>query len=90
MNFSKEKMATLQSLKFGIYLFWMTNETYTIKGLDSCQYLEQGKCWWFATKSEDISSRPGSQAYNSYSDVVRTKRFTSITKKGEANNEDDA
>ena len=66
------------------------NETYTIKGLDSCQYLEQGKCWWFATKSEDISSRPGSQAYNSYSDVVRTKRFTSITKKGEANNEDDA
>ena len=66
------------------------DETYTIKGLDTCQYLEHGKCWWFAGRDEEIAPRPGSQAYNSYTEVIRTKRFTSITKKGESNDEDDA
>jgi len=65
-------------------------ETYQIAGLDSCQYLEHGKCWWFASKEDNITPRPGSQAYTSYADVIRTKRYTSITKKGEGNNEEDA
>ena len=66
------------------------DQVYSINGLDSCQYLEHGKCWWFAIGDQEISPRPGSQAYTSFSEVVRTKRFTSITKKGEANDEDDA
>ena len=31
------------------------------RGLDSCQYLEHGKCWWFASKEDNITPRPGSQ-----------------------------
>ena len=41
-------------------------------------------------KEDNITPRPGSQAYTSYADVIRTKRYTSITKKGEGNNEEDA
>ena len=62
--------------------------TYSISGLETCTYLEMGKCWWFAPRTGEMESRPGDIAYESFKEVTRTKRFTSITKRGEP--EDDA
>ena len=63
-------------------------KTYSISGLETCTYLEMGKCWWFAPRTGEMESRPGDIAYESFKEVTRTKRFTSITKRGEP--EDDA
>ena len=59
------------------------------KGLDSCMYLEYGKCWWFIDKSDEIAPTPGYNLSSSHKDVIRTKRFTSVTKTGDIRNEDE-
>lgn len=61
---------------------------YEINGLDSCTYLQQGKCWWFAPREGTIEARPGDPSYLSHSEVVRSMRYTAVTKqKGETGKE---
>jgi len=62
-----------------------TSRKYEINGLDSCTYLQQGKCWWFAPRKGTIDIRPGDASYLSHSEVVRSMRYTAVTKpKGES------
>lgn len=64
-------------------------DIFSIKGLDTCTYLEMGKCWWFSTRNEAMEPRPGDPGYESFQQTIRTKRFTSITKRGESEDETD-
>ena len=64
------------------------SRTHEISGLDSCTYLQQGKCWWFAPREGSIEKRPGDSSYLSHSEVIRSMRYTSVTKqKGETGKE---
>ena len=67
----------------------LTDTNQQISGLDTCTYLEHGKCWWFAPKEDTIGARPGHDARHAHVDVIRTKRFTSITKKAKTANDED-
>jgi hypothetical protein len=62
---------------------------FSIKGLDTCTYLEMGKCWWFSPRNEAMEPRPGDPGYESFQQTIRTKRFTSITKRGESEDKTD-